>query len=204
LTIGGSGSIESDGKDGGKAPPTSSYGGNFPSGAGGGGSGGGAVFALHYGALSNSGAITAAKGDKGLTYINGGGSGAGGDGGVGGVHTSTVDVAESYTNMTLASNAYTAQTAPTTARIILDEYTSTGSSTLNTDIKAYASRDNGTTYTQITLASQGTIETNHRLLSGSVDISGQPAGTSIKYKIETLNQTSGKQTRVYGTSMAWA
>ena len=45
---------------------------------------------------------------------------------------------------------------------------------------------------------------NRRLLSGSVDISGQPAGTDMKYKIETLNQTSTKQTRVYGTSMAWA
>ena len=94
--------------------------------------------------------------------------------------------------------------APTTARIILDEYTSTGSATLNTDIKAYASRDNGTTYTQMTLADQGTIETNHRLLSGSVDISGQPSGTSVKYKIETLNQSASKITRVYGTSMAWA
>ena len=87
----------------------------------------------------------------------------------------------------------------------MDEYTSTGSATVNTDIKAYASRDNGTTYTQITsLASQGTIETNHRLLSGSVDVSGQPAGSNVKYKIETLNQAVGKQTRIYGTSMAWA
>ena len=109
-----------------------------------------------------------------------------------------------YDNMTLLSNAYTAQTQPDTARMVMDEYTSAGSSTLNTDIKAYASRDSGTTYTQITLASQGTINTNHRLLSGSVDISGQPAGTAMKYKIETLNQAVGKQTRVYGVSMAWA
>ena len=107
-------------------------------------------------------------------------------------------------NMTLLSNAYTAQAAPSTARIIMDEYTSTGSATVNTDIKAYASRDSGTNYTQITLADQGTIETNHRLLSGSVDISGQPSGTAIKYKIETLNQSGSKITRVYGTSMAWA
>jgi len=106
--------------------------------------------------------------------------------------------------MTIASNAYTAQAAPTTARIILDEYSVTGSATVNTDIKAYASRDNGTTYTQMTLADQGTIETNHRLLSGSVDISGQPSGTSVKYKVETLNQSASKDTRVYGASMAWA
>jgi hypothetical protein len=120
------------------------------------------------------------------------------------IRRTTAGGALSAANMDLRSNAYTAQAAPTTARIILDEYTSTGSSTLNTDIKAYASRDNGTTYTQITLADQGTIETNHRLLSGSVDISGQPSGTSIKYKIETFNQGVSKQTRVYGASMAWA
>ena len=47
-------------------------------------------------------------------------------------------------------------------------------------------------------------QTSRRLLSGSVDISGQPAGSNMKYKIETLNQASTKQTRVYGTSMAWA
>ena len=45
---------------------------------------------------------------------------------------------------------------------------------------------------------------NKRLLSGSVDISGQPAGTNVKYKIETLNQTASKQSRIYATSMAWA
>ena len=45
---------------------------------------------------------------------------------------------------------------------------------------------------------------NRRLLSGSVDISGQPSGTSVKYKIETLNQSATKTSRVYGTSMAWA
>jgi hypothetical protein len=60
-------------------------------------------------------------------------------------------------NMTLQSNAFTAQTAPTTARIILDEESYAGATTLNTDIKAYASRDNGTTYTQMTLADQGQI-----------------------------------------------
>ena len=50
----------------------------------------------------------------------------------------------------------------------------------------------------------GEYETSRRLLSGSVDISGQPSGTAMKYKIETLNQSAAKATRVYGTSMAWA
>jgi len=59
--------------------------------------------------------------------------------------------------MTLVSNAYTAQAAPTTARIILDEESYAGATTLNTDLKAYASRDNGTTFTQVTLADQGQL-----------------------------------------------
>ena len=45
---------------------------------------------------------------------------------------------------------------------------------------------------------------NRRLLSGSLDVSGQPAGSNMKYKIETLNQTSTKTTRVYAASMAWS
>ena len=40
-----------------------------------------------------------------------------------------------------------------------------------------------------------------RLLSGSVDISGQPAGTDMKYKIETLND---KKLKLHGASLLWA
>ena len=165
------------------------------------------------GESQNSGGNTAGTDATAATGNGGGGSRMnggpaanifGGRGGSGILIIKRPTSADGPGNMTLLSNAFTAQAAPTTARIILDEYTSTGSATLNTDIKAYASRDNGTTYTQITLANLGTIETNHRLLSGSVDVSGQPSGTSVKYKIETLNQSASKVTRVYGTSMAWA
>ena len=62
-----------------------------------------------------------------------------------------------YEDMTLQSNAFTAQADPTTARIIIDEWAYKGSQTINTDIKAYASRDNGTTFSEITLADQGTL-----------------------------------------------
>ena len=71
---------------------------------------------------------------------------------------------EIYNNMTLQSNAFTAQTAPTTARIILDEESYKGDTTLNTDLKAYASRDNGTTFTQMTLANQATLTDTSTLL----------------------------------------
>ena len=41
----------------------------------------------------------------------------------------------------------------------------------------------------------------HRMLSGSVDISGQPAGTDMKYKVETLND---KNLILHGASLLWA
>jgi hypothetical protein len=110
----------------------------------------------------------------------------------------------SYNNMTLVSNTQTAAAQPSETRVTVFEHPSTGTTTVNTDIKAYASRDNGTTYTQITLADDGEYESGKKLLSGSADISGQPAGTSMRYKIETLNQSAGKITRLHGVSLQWA
>ena len=44
-------------------------------------------------------------------------------------------------------------------------------------------------------------ETGKTLVSGSVDISGQPSGTNMKYKVETLNQ---KNLKLHGASLLWA
>ena len=109
----------------------------------------------------------------------------------------------SYNNMTLISTAQTAQAAPTTGRIMVLDEASTGTTTINSDIKAYISRDNGTTYSQATLTDDGEYATGKRMLSGSVDISGQPSGTAMRYKIETLNQSASKVTRIYGTALMW-
>ena len=38
----------------------------------------------------------------------------------------------------------------------------------------------------------------------NLDISAQPSGTSLKYKIETLNQSAAKNTRIYATSLGWS
>ena len=43
-------------------------------------------------------------------------------------------------------------------------------------------------------------EITKRILSGSVDISGQPSGTNMKYKIETLND---KNLKLHGASLLW-
>jgi len=54
------------------------------------------------------------------------------------------------------------------------------------------------------LANDGDYESGKKLFSGSVDISGQPAGTSMKYKVETLNQSASKETRIHGVSLQWS
>ena len=109
-----------------------------------------------------------------------------------------------YNNMTLISNAQTAASQPNEGRLMIYEEASTGTITLDTDIKGYVSRDGGTTYTQTPLTLDTTYETGKRLISGSVDISGQPSGTNMKYKIETLNQSASKICRLHGASLLWA
>jgi len=103
-------------------------------------------------------------------------------------------------NMTLISDTFTAEEQPDEARIIIFEE-DIDSITLNTDLKAYASRDGGTTWTQITLSDEGHYESGKRILTGTADISSQPAGTSMKYKIETLNN---KNLKIHGTALSWA
>ena len=107
-------------------------------------------------------------------------------------------------NLTLQSTATTAKAQPTQGRIIIFEEAATGTTTINTDIIAAVSRDGGSTFTAITLSNDGLYATAKRILSGSVDISGQPSGTSMKYKITTHNQSGSKATRIHGASLLWA
>ena len=79
--------------------------------------------------------------------------------------------------MSLVSNAQTAQAAPTNSRICMLMDPATGTTTINTDIKAYVSRDNGTTYSQATLVDEGTYSGTQKILAATVDVSGQPSGT---------------------------
>ena len=129
-----------------------------PKSQGAGGSGGG-------GAGSNAGPSTQV-GVAGTANTGGGGGGGStantpGHGGNGGTGVVLLKFAAVYAaSMVLKSNAFTAQTAPTTARVIVNERDVGSSTTVNTDIKAYASRDNGTTYTEIVLADQGFLLPN--------------------------------------------
>jgi hypothetical protein len=113
--------------------------------------------------------------------------------------TSEYGTSSTVYNMTLLSNGNTASSQPSNARIVLFEE-DVDAITLNTDLKAYVSRDGGTTYTQITLSDEGDYESGKQILAGSVDINGQPSGTSMKYKIETLNT---KDLKLHGVGLLW-
>ena len=109
-------------------------------------------------------------------------------------------------NLTLQSTATTAESAPTKADLVVLIEDASGTATINTDIKAKVSRDGSAFSGYVTFVDEGDRGTNKRILvAREVDISGITSGTSMKYKIETLNQSAGsKETRIHATSLAWA
>ena len=161
-------------------------------GAGGGGAGKGNAGAAVAGTANTGGGGGGSAGSGGANYSQPGGSGI------------VMVRYNSFTgglNMILQSNAYTAQTQPTTARIILDEWAYAGTQTLNTDIKAYASRDGGTTFTQATLVDQGYllgaggINGNTKLM---LHMDGANAGTTFTDSSSEGGNTAHTVTAVGG------
>ncbi len=139
---------------------------------------------------------------------SGGGAHSTGDSTAGAVGIVVIRYADTefpaFGNLTLQSVANTASSAPTKGDLIALIEKSEGTTTLNTDIKGYISRDGGTTWTQGTLVDEGSWGSNKSIVSfHNLDISGQPSGTSVKYKIETLNQGSSKITKIHATSLGW-
>ena len=109
------------------------------------------------------------------------------------------DYYHSSTNMTLINAGLTASTAPSKGLISIQaEFVD--SSTLNTDMTAEISRDGGTTWTAVTLVA-GATNANFTMYSGEATISAQPSGTSMKYRVKTLNN---KNIRVSGVVLRWS
>jgi len=193
LTIGSGATIEAKGTRGHDANS------NFA----GSGSGGGAIMVAYAGTLTNNGSITAAGGAKGDQGQSSGTYGEGEAGGAGGTHTIQIS-GISYQNLTLTSNSVTAAARPDTADIVATYTNGIGTATINTDLKYWVSRDNGTTYTQATMVAGGTTGGHSILTHRGLDISGQPAGTTMRYKVTTHNQSASKETRAQAVSLAWA
>jgi len=150
------------------------------------------------------------NGGNATGYGSGGGGGGkdctkGGNGSVGIVIIRRAISSTSASDLVLQSNDTTAEAAPTTGDMVTLIEDAAGTATLNTDIKGYVSRDSGTTWTQGTLTDEGSWGTNKKVLAfHNLDISSQPSGTSMKYKITTHNQSGSKETRIHATSLAWA
>ena len=108
--------------------------------------------------------------------------------------------------MTLVSTATTAEAGTTATGDFVILYTpQNGTTTLNTDLIASVSRDNGTTYTVASLTGKGSYSgTTEIATAHNIDISGQPAGVTMRWKIATANQSLSKETRINGVSLGWS
>lgn len=91
-------------------------------------------------------------------------------------------------NMALVSSALSPApaSAPTQVKLMVVWKDLSGSAVLNTDVTAEATRD-GSTWTAGTLSDTGLTISGFKVLWGVVDVSTQPSGTSVKYRLKTLN-----------------
>ena len=106
--------------------------------------------------------------------------------------------------MTIISNTFTANAAPSKGDFVMQYTDQAGTATLNTDLKAYISRDNGSSYTQGTLVAEGTPLGGKKLVSFHNQTLGGSATTNLKYKIETLNQSASKITKIDSVAIGWS
>ena len=106
----------------------------------------------------------------------------------------------STTASTFQTAARTATSAPSTVRLVLlgkEEQTQT----LNTDTVFSVSRDNASTFTNITMTESGTYNSSGvKIYTGTVDVSGQPSGTSLVLKQTT---TANKGFTLHGYSLLY-
>ena len=104
------------------------------------------------------------------------------------------------TSTTIISDTFTSTTVPTSSRIVVFEE-NIDTPTLNTDIIASVSRD-GTNFTNATLNDSGYVtgSSGQRILTGQADISGQPSGQSMRWKLQLANN----QVKIHGVSLSWA
>ena len=172
--------------------------------AGTGGSGGGGAGSTGNG-NGTSGTANTGGGGGGASHTSGGGVYVGGSGGSGIVIIRRLTSADvEGADMTLVSNAQTAESVPTNGDLVMTITNGAGTTTPNTDIKAYITRD-GSDYTSaVTLVDQGDTGGHTILTANGVDLSGETSGTAMRWKITTHNQSASKTTRIQAVSLGWS
>ena len=116
------------------------------------------------------------------------------------VRTVAVQTVNATGNFTSVS-----QTAPATVSkmgIVVLYKNNAGTATLNTDLIAQVSANNGTDFTTVTLTPRGTFSTGINIaVANNVTVT---SGTSCKYKISFANQSAGvKETQVHGIGLLY-
>ena len=108
-----------------------------------------------------------------------------------------------HTTGSFQSTSTTIANAVTEMSCVILYKNTTGTATLNTDLKVSLSADNGSNFTQVTLtaAGTGTISTGQiTAVSNKVTVT---SGTQVRYKVEYANQSGSKSTRVQGVSLIY-
>lgn len=89
-------------------------------------------------------------------------------------------------NMTLASVAYPAASEPDLGRVAV-QLVEDDPITINDDVTAELSRDGGTSWSQATLALLSSLGSVKLYEDAAVDLSGQPAGDDVVWRVKTDN-----------------
>ena len=136
---------------------------------------------------------------------NNGGTGTvpsgGGNGGSGAVYVSVSQTGSLSNSMTLISDTFTANTAPSTARIVIfAEITDD----LNTDISVSATRDN-TTFNSITLTDEGfqAGSSGIKIFSGSTPLTGS-ASPQVRLRWKIVGSSLTGANKIHGVALQWA
>jgi len=171
---------------------------------GAGGTGGGGDGAGGFSGDGGNGLANTGSGGGGGSY--GDPEGAGGAGGKGLIVIRYIDGAfVVYNNMTLVSTTTAAQAAPTKGDIVFTYTNGAGSTTLGTDVTAEISADGGSTWTAMTLGSEGSTGSHNIATAHDVTITSTITSPwNMAYRIKTLNQSVGKTTRIQAVSLGWS
>jgi hypothetical protein len=111
--------------------------------------------------------------------------------------------------MTLVSNATEATAAPSKGDFVMTYTTAGGgSTTVGTDLTAEMSADDGATWTDLGLVAgdiQGTTGGHTIISKHDVTISTTiTAPYKMRYRVKTINQSVGKDTRIQAVSLGWS
>jgi len=91
-------------------------------------------------------------------------------------------------NMVLVSVGFTAVAVPATGRVVC-LHEPVAAVTYNTDFTIEVSRDGGTTWTVATINDEGEYAAGINILSTDpIDLTGQPSGSDMRYRLKTLNE----------------